>query len=199
MPTRLTLASNGCDRETGRGQEHVESKALRDQNRCRSAKGQGKTCMANTILCESQAWYLWRAMTQQRLTRHARVERRDRLALRSEGSRASINRGFDPVTRTTPHRGVNGRTGRLSTSDLSNIVNAGSPKRAGFTSPAWRRSHHISQMPGVMPGTAAYGRTAMHETAVATQPGIAARRVKGDVSAEAGNFMMTRGSTPRMR
>lgn len=155
--------------------------------------------MANTTLCESQTRELWRLMTQQRLTRHARVECEDRLASHFGRSRASIKQDFDSATRTTSHREAKGRTGRLSTSNLNIIVNTGSPKRTGFTSSAGRRSCHSSQTLRVMPETAAFERTAMHETVVATQRGIAARRVKGDVPTEAGNFMTTRGLPPRRR
>ena len=151
MPTRLTLASNGCNRETGRGPQHVESKAPRDRNRCRLARGQGKTCKANAELRESQARDLSQVLTHQRLKRHCRVEGGHQPVLPSEGRCRSVIGSFDPVTRTTPHRGANGRTGRLTTSDLNDSVNAGSPKWVGFACPTWRRSHHISQTPGVMP------------------------------------------------
>lgn len=199
MPTRLTLASNGCDRETGRGQEHVESKALRDRNRCRSAKGQGKTCMVNATLRESQTRNLISVEAHQRLTRLRRVECENQSSSCSRERCGRPLQAFDPVTRATLHRRAKGRTGHLSTSNLRNDVNAGSPKRAGFTSPARRRSHHISQMPGVMPGTAAHGRTAMRETALVTGLGSASRRVKGDASAEVNNFMTMRGYAPRRR
>lgn len=198
MPIRLTLTSNGCDLERGRGQQHVGRKALRDRNRCRSAKGQGKTCMVNAKLRESQTWYLRRGRDAQRLMR----QRRERRSIRNtgvDGSRGSMKLGFDPVARTTPHRGAKGRTGHLFTSDLCNSVNTGSPKRAGFIRPARRRSRHISQMPGVMPGTATHGWTAMRETDLATSRGIASDRVKGGVTAEVCNFMTTRGVAPRRR
>ncbi len=104
MPIRLTLTSNGCDLERGRGQQHVGRKALRDRNRCRSAKGQGKTCMVNAKLRKSQTWYLRRGRDAQRLMR----QRRARRSIRNTGvagSRRSMKLGFDPVARTTPHRG----------------------------------------------------------------------------------------------
>lgn len=199
MPARLTLASNGCNRETGRGQQHVESKALRDRNRCRSSKGQGKTCMANARLREPQTWDLSQIEAHQRLKRLSRVECDHQLRSHLRRVVPSSLGPLDPDTRTTPHRGAKGRTGRLTTSHLGNDVNTGSPKRAGFTRPAWRRSHHISQMLGVMPETAALGRTATRETALATERGIASRRVKGDVPAEVGIFMTMRGDAPRRR
>ena len=56
------------------------------------------------------------------------------------------------IARPALRRRDNDRTGHLTTSHLIDRVNTGSPKRA-LRRPAWRRSRHISQTPGVMPGT----------------------------------------------
>lgn len=199
MPTRLTLTSNGCNRETGRGPQHVESKASRDRNRCRSARGQGKTCTVNARLRKPQVWNLSQVVAYQRLTRQRRMKSRDQLNLLSNGDRQCSIDGLIPVVRTTPHRGIKDRTGHLPTSNLSNSVTTGSPKRTPSWRSAWRRSHHISQTPGVMSGTAAFVRTVASKTSRVIGWGQLASRVKGDVLAETNNFMTTRGNTPRRR
>lgn len=199
MSTRFTLASNGCNRETGRGQQHVESKALRDRNRCRSAKGQDKTCMAKAKLHESQIRYLSQVVTHQRLKRHRRVEHGNPINPCSNGTSPSVNGMFTPAARTTLHRKAKDRTGRLTTSHLNIGVNAGSPKRVGFTNSARRRSRHISQTPGVTSGTAALGRMVKNETESATARRISSDRVKGGALVGTSKFMTTRGFAPRRR
>lgn len=97
----------------------------------------------------------------------------------------------DPTYATRPSQRGYGRTGHLTMSYLLNRVNTGSPKRAGFTSPAWRRSDRSSPMPGVMPGTAAGSRTIMAETGRVTGTGTPADRVKGHALVEDDRFMTT--------
>lgn len=93
------------------------------------------------------------------------------------------------MTRPTFCRKDNDRTGHLTTSDLTECVNTGSPKRVSLRYPVWRRSRHISQMPRVMSGTATYGWTGMGETNRATGWGIPSARVKGGAFAELGRSM----------
>jgi hypothetical protein len=199
MPTRLTLTSNGCNRETGGGPQHVESKASRDRNRCRSARGQGKTCTVNARLRKPQVWDLSQIVAHQRLTRQRRVRSMDRVRLLPTGDRQCSIGDLIPVTRTTPYHGAKDRTGHLPTSNLSNSVTTGSPKRTPSRCSAGRRSHHISQTPGVTPGTTALGRTVARETSRVIGWGHLADRVKGGVLAETTNFMTTRGNAPRRR
>jgi hypothetical protein len=199
MPTQLTLTSNGCNRETGKGPQHVESKASRDRNRCRLARGQGKTCTVNARLRKPQVWDLSQVVAYQRLTRQCRVRSTDRVSLLPAGDCQCSIDDLIPVTRTIPHRGVKDRTGHLPTSYLSNSVNTGSPKRTPSWRSARRRSHHTSQTPGVMSGTAAEGRTVASETSRVIGRRKLAHWVKGGVLAETNNFITTRGGAPGRR
>jgi len=83
------------------------------------------------------------------------------------------------------------RTEHLTASYLLDRVNTGSPKRAALNGPAWRRSRHNSQTPGVMPGTTAVARTIMAETSRATGLGMPADRVKGGAFARSRSFRTT--------
>jgi len=93
------------------------------------------------------------------------------------------------IIRPTFRRKDNDRTGHLTTSDLIECVNMGSPKRIFLRYSVGRRSHHISQTPGVMFGTAIYGWTGKNETGWATRRGNSAARVKDDAFAGSSGFM----------
>ncbi len=65
MSNQLTSASDGCNRETGEGQEHAGSKAFPGRNHRRLSGSQDKTCMVNAALRETQigSW-LWKLTTR---------------------------------------------------------------------------------------------------------------------------------------
>jgi hypothetical protein len=117
--------------------------------------GQGKTCMAKAILPEPQfAATYTRSGTVERLTRY--IGRSESGVLILSASRSSdVERPGLPARPTHPlYGGASERTGRLNTSKPPTRVNAGSPKQDGLAGPAWRRSRHSTQMPGVTTGTA---------------------------------------------
>jgi hypothetical protein len=105
------------------------------------------------------------------------------------GSAIMIVSRLHPNHATHPLSEGYGRTGHLNAPHLLYRVTTGSPKRAALHGPAWRRSRHSSQKPGVTPGTAAEGRTTMAETYRAIGTGTPSVRVKGGAFAEDGNFM----------
>lgn len=70
MSNQLTSASNGCNRETGGGQEHAGSKASPGWNHLRLAGSQDKTCMVNAILRETQAGDFLLVVTHRWMARH---------------------------------------------------------------------------------------------------------------------------------
>lgn len=124
------------------------------------AAGQGKTCMAKAILPEPQFAATYTASgAAQWLTRC--LGRSESAMLILSASRSSdVERPGLPARPTHPlYGGASERTGRLNTSQPPSRVNAGSPKQDGYAGLAWRRSRHITQMPGVMTGTVA-GRPA---------------------------------------
>ena len=106
-----------------------------------------------------------------------------------DGSAIMIVSRLHPNRATHPLSEGYGRTGHLSAPHLLYRVTTGSPKRAALHGPAWRRSRHSSQRPGITPGTAAEMRTVMAETCRATGTGTPSGRVKGGAFAEDGNFM----------
>ena len=63
MSNQLTSASNGCNRETGEGQQHAGNKASPGWNHRRLSGGQDKTCMVNAGLRETQTGVLALEMT----------------------------------------------------------------------------------------------------------------------------------------
>ena len=178
MPTRLTLARDGCDRETGRGQQHVGTRRHPGRNHCMLSGRQGKTCMVNAKLRETQI--------RDFIPGHdAAMVDASCCAKGGAPQKAHLNLVAQPTSR----RGANDRTGHLTTSHLIDRVNTGSPKRAPLRCPVGRRSCHISQTPGVMPGTAIHGWTGMGETGRATGWGIPSARVKGGALAGSNNFI----------
>lgn len=188
MPARLTLAGNSCNRGNPAGDHSmsgvrlgaVQAGTVRWSNPPLLRKTlpcQGKTCMVNAILREPQTSGLdegERASTVTALS-DAKAKKLGSLAMSSSDSIGTLHPAASPI----PRRGNTGRTGHLPTLLLMKRVNTGSPKRAAFNRPAWRRSSHISQMPRVMPWTAAAMRTDVTETDRATDRGTAAIRVKG--------------------
>lgn len=118
--------------------------------------GQGKTCMAKAILPEPQfAATYTRSGTVEWLTRY--IGRSESGVLILSASRTSdVEKPGLPARPTHPlYGGASERTGRLNTSKPPTRVNAGSPKQDGLAGPAWRRSRHSTQMPGVTTGTVA--------------------------------------------
>jgi len=105
------------------------------------------------------------------------------------GSAIMIVSRLHPNHATHPLSEGYGRTGHLTAPHLLYRVTTGSPKRAALHGPAWRRSRHSSQRPGVTPGTAAGRRTDMAETCRVTGTGTPSGRVKGGAFAEGSNFM----------
>jgi hypothetical protein len=110
------------------------------------------------------------------------------LRIRPKETRNAVFRCLEPDHATRPSSMGQSRTGHLTAPHLLHCVTTGSPKRAALHSPAWRRSHHSSQRPGVMPGTAAATRTVVAETNRATGSGKPASRAKGGAFAEFGNL-----------
>lgn len=178
MPTQLTLTGNSCNRGNPAGDQSMLGQGRSEPSNRRSSDGQGKACMVTAILRESQTRGLRSAATHWRF--------RCRLAQR----RRAIAHG--PILSWPRHPILveeYGRTGHLTTSPLTDRETTGSPKRVVSDNPAWRRSCHISQTPGVMPGTAAATRTVLAETSGATWMGTPSDRVKGSASTGASNFM----------
>ena len=178
MPTQLTSTSNGCDRETGGGQQHVGTRRPPGRNHCRLSGRQGKTCMVNAGLREAQIQELYSGRDAAMVDASCRAK---------GGLPHSVL--LNLVARSTSRREANDRTGHLPTSHLTDRVNMGSPKRAPLRCPVRRRSRHISQTPGVMTGTAIHGWTGMSETGRATGRGISSARVKGGALAGSFNFI----------
>lgn len=188
MPTRLTLAGNSCNRGNPAGDHSMSGvrlgavqagtvrwiipPLLRKTLPC-----QGKACTVNARLRESQTSRLEKG------GRTATVVVLSDVKAKKPGSLATAHTDIDgtmhPAASLSPHRGSKGRTGHLTTPHLMKRVNTGSPTRAALSRPAWRRSHHISQTPRVMPWTAAKMRTDVAETNRATGRGTPAIRVKG--------------------
>lgn len=178
MSNQLTSASNGCNRETGGGQQHAGNKASPGWNHRKLAGSQDKTCKVNAGLRETQTGVL--ALENDASMVDA--------SFRATGEPKPTSR-LNLTARPTLRRRDNSRTGHLTTSYLVDHVNTGSPKRVSLRYPVWRQSRHISQTSGVMPGTAIHGWTGMSETNRVTGRGISAARVKGGATARAGNFM----------
>jgi hypothetical protein len=137
--------------------------------------------MVKAGLPEPQAWVLKPEAEHRRFTfRLMMGATQTRLvALRGYGRLRALSR---PNHITRPLFMGYGRTRHLTAPHLLHCVNTGSPLRAALNSPAWRRSSHSSQTPGVMPWTAAATRTAVAETDRATGRGTPASRVKGNAS-----------------
>lgn len=178
MSNQLTSASDGCNRETGEGQEHAGSKASPGRYHRRLSGSQDKTCMVNAALRETQIGVLALEIDAPMVNASFRVKGEVRRTL-----------GLILTTRPTLRRRANDRTSHLNTSHLYDCVNTGSPKRIPFWYSVWRQSHHISQTPEVMLGTAICEWTGTRETDLATERGISTARVKGGATAKANNFM----------
>ncbi len=159
-----------CTHRTNLGQKWLRPRKRRGTTACPEkaqsveticgAAGQGKTCMAKAILPEPQFAATYTASgAVEWLTRH--IGRSESATFILSASRSSdVERPGLPARPTHPlYGGVSERTGRLNTSQPPTRVNAGSPKQDGLVGPAWRRSRHSTQMPGVMAGTVA-GRPA---------------------------------------
>ncbi len=130
MSATLTLAGNGCNRgKPGRGNS-MGGKCLVIKHNSRAVAGKDKMLMVNAILRKSQTGDQKPETTQ-------------------DGFMCRTVMGVEQVAyptsfqshRPTSTRGIS-RTGHLSASFLHTHVTAGSPKRVGFTYPAWRRSRH---------------------------------------------------------
>jgi len=186
---RLTLASNGCNRGNPAGDHSMSGKGWEHRNR-HALTSQSKACMVNAKLREPQSRDLTKVMTQdgRRVIWHAFVQCcRMKETDHPYGTRVGQTQPCHPA----PIGGIKARTGHLTMPHLLTRVNTGSPKRAALHSPAWRRSRHSSQMPGVTPGTTAGSRTVMAETDWATSRGTSASWVKGGALAEDYGFMTT--------
>lgn len=153
-----------CVHRTNPGQKWLRPRKRRGTTACPEkaqsveticgAAGQGKTCMAKAILPEPQFAATYTASgAVEWLTRH--IGRSESAMLILSASRTShVQRPGMPARPTHPlYGGASERTGRLNTSQPPSRVNAGSPKQDGFSGPAWRRSRHSTQMPGVTTGT----------------------------------------------
>jgi len=159
-----------CTHRTNLGQRWLRPRKRRGTTACSEkaqsveaiygAAGQGKTCMAKAILPEPQfAATYTRSGAAQWLTRcFGRSE--SAWFILSASRTSDVERPGLPARPTHPlYGGASERTGRLNTSQPPSRVNAGSPKQDGSAGPAWRRSRHSTQMPGVTAGTVA-GRPA---------------------------------------
>lgn len=188
MPTRLTLTGNSCNRGNSAGDHSMSGVRLGAVNvgtvrwmssplLRKTSPSQGKACMVNARLRESQTSRLeegGRAPTVAALS-DANATKLGSVAMTSTDFIGTM----PPAVSLSPRRGNKGRTGHLTTPHLMNCVTTGSPKRAVLHRPAWRRSRHISQTPRVMPWTATTKWTDMAETDRATGWGTPAIRVKG--------------------
>jgi len=138
---------------------------------------QGKACMVNARLRKPQTSGLEEGG---RATTVAALSDANTTKLRIVATTSTDFLGtIQPAVSPNPRRGNKGRTGHLTTPHLMKCVNTGSPKRAALHRPAWRRSRHNSQMPEVMPWTAATTRTDVAETDRATGWRTPDIRVKG--------------------
>jgi len=159
-----------CVHRTNLGQKWLRPRKRRGTTACPEkaqsveaicdAAGQGKTCMAKAILPEPQfAATYTRSGAVEWLTRHIGWSESAMFMLSASRS-SDVERPGLPARPTHPlYGGASERTGRLNTSQPPSRVNAGSPKQDGLPGPAWRRSRHSTQMPGVTTGTVA-GRPA---------------------------------------
>lgn len=159
-----------CTHRTNLGQKWLRPRKRRGTTACSEkaqsveaiygAAGQGKTCMAKAILPEPQfaATYTASGAAQWLTRRFGRSE--SAMFILSASRSSDVERPGLPARPTHPlYGGASERTGRLNTSQPPTRVNAGSPKQDGLAGPAWRRSRHSTQMPGVITGTVA-GRPA---------------------------------------
>ncbi|PTR06260.1 ArdC-like ssDNA-binding domain-containing protein [Novosphingobium sp. GV055] len=159
-----------CVHRTNLGQKWLRPRKRRGTTACPEkaqsveaicdAAGQGKTGMAKAILPEPQfAATYTRSGAVEWLTRHIGWSESAMFMLSASRS-SNVERPGLPARPTHPlYGGASERTGRLNTSQPPSRVNAGSPKQDGLPGPAWRRSRHSTQMPGVTTGTVA-GRPA---------------------------------------
>ena len=154
-----------CTHRTNLGQKWLRPRKRRGTTACSEkaqsveaiygAAGQGKTCMAKAILPEPQfaATYTASGAAQWLTRRFGRSE--SAMFILSASRSSDVERPGLPARPTHPlYGGASERTGRLNTSQPPSRVNAGSPKQDGLAGPAWRRSRHSTQMPGVTAGTA---------------------------------------------
>ncbi len=157
-----------CAHRTNLGQKWLRPRKRRGTTACSEkaqsveaiygAAGQGKTCMAKAILPEPQfaATYTASGAAQWLTRRFGRSE--SAIFILSASRSSDVERPGLPARPTHPlYGGASERTGRLNTSQPPSRVNAGSPKQDGLPGPAWRRSRHSTQMPGVTTGTVAGG------------------------------------------
>ncbi len=196
MPTALPRPITAATGETRRGTRAWREKAGRWKSRT-EADGQGKARTVIAGLREPQTRCVTIIMTKT-ATASCRMRTGDRPP-------PATTTGAEDGVRALSHAGHpaslgQGRTGHLYAPHLSDCVNTGSPKRAGFTSPAWRRSRHSSRTLGVMPETASHGWTRTGEIRRAIGGGNPSARVKGGALAGSGNLMTTRGGdAPKVR
>jgi len=187
MFTRLTLTSNGCNRGNPAGDHSMSGKAPRVDVTITFRGVENKMRKVKAKLPEPQTRNLKPVVAHGWLTcdlakeigHHPRPISR---------KRTKVDSALQPNLAIHPSSRGYGRTGHLNASHLLFGVNTGSPKRAGFTSPARRRSRHSSRMPGVMPGTAAETRIVMAETRRATGSGMPSDKVKGGAFTEGSAF-----------
>ena len=179
MPPTLTSAVQGCNRGNPARDHSMGGKCPLAKHNLRAALGKGKMLMVKAILLESQTG------DQNPVATHCGFMCR---SVMGDGRLAYPSPNHPRCPTST--RGIS-RTGHLSASLLRIRVTAGSPKRDGFTSPAWRRNRHNSQKLGVMPETAGYGRTRTTETGQVTARGMTSVRVKDDAFTTIQSFMAT--------
>ncbi|WP_407674700.1 ArdC-like ssDNA-binding domain-containing protein [Novosphingobium terrae] len=152
---QINLGQKWLRPRKGRGTIACLEKAQSAEAICGVA-GQGKTCMVKAILPEPQfAATYTRSGTAEWLTRYIGWSESAQLILSASRS-SDVERPGLPARPTHPlYGGTSERTGHLNTSQPPTRVNAGSPKQDGLAGPAWRRSRHSTQMPGVTAGTVA--------------------------------------------
>ena len=170
VPTRLTSTGNSCNRGNPAGDNSMSGARPFPSLPFGMGRGQGKVRRVKAELPEPQTWDLkpvalqqwlrWRRTTVAVTAVHrSTIQSRPPLPAREQRSNEAPSR---TVSHDYGHHG---------------IVSVGYLHR-----PTWRRSRHISQMPGVMPGTAATLRTVKVETNRETGTRMPADRVKDGAS-----------------
>jgi hypothetical protein len=189
MLTRLTLASNSCNPGNRAGDHSMSGKVPRISEPSRPGGPRAKVRTVKAGLPEPQTLGFESGSDTRMVNVSFGAGGRPNQSVGLNGSAIMFVSRLHPNHATHPLSEGYGRTGHLNAPHLLYRVTTGSPKRAALNSPAWRRSSHSSQRPGVTPGTAAGRRTAVAETDRATGRGTPANRVKGNASAGPVRFM----------